>query len=113
MRGEYDNNLKWPFKGEVRVQLLNQRGDKRHFERKLLNLSTCTEGDFDRKIVAQVVGRERAERGRGHPQFIANTKLGYNPAEDCQVFHEGMSQQHSKKECVVLTCTHGLLCPIK
>ena len=20
---------------------------------------------------------------------------------------------HSKKECVVLTCTHGLLCPIK
>ena len=82
MRGEYDNNLKWPFKGEVRVQLLNQRGDKRHFERKLLNLSTCTEGDFDRKIVAQVVGREIAERGRGHPQFIANTKLGYNPAED-------------------------------
>ena len=25
----------------------------------------------------------------------------------------GMWLLHSKKECVVLTCTHGLLCPIK
>ena len=26
MRGEFDDRLKWPLKGEIKVQLLNQRG---------------------------------------------------------------------------------------
>ena len=38
----------------------------------------------------------------GSVQHQFNTKVKATP-----------SLQHSKKECVVLTCTHGLLCPIK
>ena len=30
MRGEYDNELEWPFEGDIRVELLNWRADKNH-----------------------------------------------------------------------------------
>ena len=30
MRGEYDNELEWPFEGDIRVELLNWREDKNH-----------------------------------------------------------------------------------
>ena len=83
MRGVYDDNLKWPFKGEVRVQLLNQRGDKGHIEKVLLELDYSRDG-FDMNAYARVVGRERAEKGRGHPKLIPHYDLGYRPAEDCQ-----------------------------
>ena len=84
MRGEYDDNLKWPFKGEVRVQLLNQRGDKGHIEKALLQLSDYSRHDFDVSLYERVVGREIAKKGMGHSRFIAHTDLAYNPAKDCQ-----------------------------
>ena len=33
MRGEYDNELEWPFEGDIRVELLNWRADKNHHSR--------------------------------------------------------------------------------
>ena len=32
MKGEYDANLSWPFKGNVTVQILNWSSDNHHFE---------------------------------------------------------------------------------
>ena len=32
MRGEFDDQLKWPFRGDVTVQLLNQEEDENHIE---------------------------------------------------------------------------------
>ena len=31
MRGEYDDELEWPFEGDIRVELLNWRADKNHY----------------------------------------------------------------------------------
>ena len=33
MCGEYDDDLPWPFRGDVSIQLLNQRRDKGHEEK--------------------------------------------------------------------------------
>ena len=33
MCGEYDDDLPWPFRGDVTIQLLNQRRDKGHEEK--------------------------------------------------------------------------------
>ena len=30
MRGEFDSDLKWPFRGDITIQLLNQLEDKEH-----------------------------------------------------------------------------------
>ena len=33
MRGEYDDRLVWPFRGDITIQLVNQKSDREHFER--------------------------------------------------------------------------------
>ena len=33
MRGEFDDLLKWPFRGDITIQLLNQEEDKDHIEK--------------------------------------------------------------------------------
>ena len=32
MRGEHDKKLKWPFRGDVTIQLLNQKENQEHME---------------------------------------------------------------------------------
>ena len=76
MQGEYDDNLKWPFKGKVRVQLLNQRMSNVH------TVERTTTYDNETNAI-RVVGRQRG-KGWGHSQFIPHTDLAYNPDKDCQ-----------------------------
>ena len=33
MRGEYDDRLVWSFRGDITIQLVNQKSDQEHFER--------------------------------------------------------------------------------
>ena len=48
MAGEYDNdNLKWPFHGEVTVQLLNQRNNGNHYESSLIEADDYLLDEFD------------------------------------------------------------------
>ena len=77
MRGEYDDNLKWPFQGKVTVQLLNQRMSNIH------TVEQTTTFDNENNAI-RVVGRERAEEGWGGALFIAQSDLAYNPARNCQ-----------------------------
>ena len=33
MRGEYDSMLKWPFRGDITIQLVNHNNDQDHNEK--------------------------------------------------------------------------------
>ena len=79
MRGEFDDNLKWPFQGGVTVAMLNQLEDGNHTT-ETIRFTTTTEA----KYVGRVTGRERAPSGLGSPTFIAHTDLDYNPVKNCQ-----------------------------
>ena len=68
-RGEYDDQLKWPFRGAITIQLLNQSRDDGHREKTLTYYDT----DED-EYAGRVVGKERAT-GLGYPKFIAHTEL--------------------------------------
>ena len=76
MRGEFDNYLKWPFRGEVTVQLLNQIEDKGHHEKTLDFANGTPDSCADR-----VTASERAASW-GRPQFISHRALNYN--KNCQ-----------------------------
>ena len=78
MRGEYDEQLKWPFRGLVKIKLLNERGDHNHFE-------GIIEYDDDTPLVnsGQVTDREKGT-GWGIPLFIDNSKLLFNQSLDCE-----------------------------
>ena len=70
MRGEYDNELEWPFVGDIRVELLNWREDKNHHSH------VC---DFNRYTDPGVVSRltidQEIATGLGNSHFISHTDL--------------------------------------
>ena len=78
MRGDDDDNLKWPFKGTIKVSLLNQLEDGQHHTSQLwlpdIPKDTCSE---------RVTGKERAAKGCGHHQFISHQDL-QTVGKNCQ-----------------------------
>jgi TNF receptor-associated factor 4 len=59
MHGEFDSQLEWPFRGDVTVQLLNQREDDHHYPRISLRFGATP------TVAARVTSEGRAERGLG------------------------------------------------
>ena len=50
MRGEYDESLKWPFRGDITVQLLNQVGDDGHHA-DVIRVTDCVQDKFGMRVV--------------------------------------------------------------
>ena len=79
MRGEFDNDLKWPFRGDITIQLLNQLKDEGHCEK---TISFTDKATPDRNA-GRVTTKERA-CGWGYDKFIPHTELTFNHAKYCQ-----------------------------
>ena len=58
MKGPFDDHLKWPFRGEITIQIVNQDGDHDHVE---MTIPYTDETDDD--VAARVTGKERADEG--------------------------------------------------
>ena len=75
MKAEFDDHLKWPFRGEITVQLVNQKEGGKNLEKKPLELTdydACV-GSFQRVTEGDI-----ASKGWGFSKFISHTDL-YNP----------------------------------
>ena len=71
MRGEYDNELKWPFEGDIRVELLNWRADDNHHSG-----TTPFNRYYDPNgIYSHIVTNQEIAPGLGMPRFISHTDL--------------------------------------
>ena len=68
MKGDYDEQLKWPLQGKFTIELLSQDGDEGHSE--ILDFKNASD-----KSSSRVVDTERAKSGRGRHTFIRHTKL--------------------------------------
>jgi len=79
MRGEFDDYLKWPFRGCVVIQLCNQLQDKFHHGH-TIDFNETT----DANIISRVTSGEKAERGWGPPTLIPHSDLNFNPINNCQ-----------------------------
>ena len=77
MRGPYDDHLKWPFRGEITVQIVNQAGDHSHVE-KTIPYNDKTPDD----ISGRVVDKERDDGWGFH--FLPLTDLEYNTKNKTQ-----------------------------
>ena len=78
MKGEFDSHLKWPFRGEITVELVNQKEGGVNYERK--PVSNADDADKRDKHFQRVTVEERGS-GWGLPQFISQADL-YKPEED-------------------------------
>ena len=80
MQGDNDDNLKWPFRGTIKVSLLNQLEDGQHYTKQLWSpdddLSECASG--------RVTKGERADKGWGKAHFVSHQDLTYCSDRNCQ-----------------------------
>ena len=72
MRGEYDDNLAWPFRGDVRLHLVNCKAEERHVVG-TIHFNDSTPDD----TAGRVMERKRAPFGWCLSQFISHSALGY------------------------------------
>ena len=77
MKGPFDD-LKWPFRGDITIQIVNQDGDHDHVEK------TIHYNDKTRENYAGRVTDKARARGWGKHKFLAHTDLGYNAARKTQ-----------------------------
>ena len=98
MRGKNDDNLSWPFRGEVTFTLLNQLEDKNHFTH-----TTKYPEDKDDGGNRRVVDTERS-KGYGYSSFIAHDRLGHNAAKN---------RQYLKDDCLYFRITTKTSDPVK
>ena len=73
MKGEYDEYLKWPFRGDIVILLLSQTNDEKHLTKILPMDDRATD-----IIAGRVITGERCPNGRGFTQFIHHRDLQPN-----------------------------------
>ena len=78
-QGPCDDHLKWPFRGEITIQIVDQAGDHSHVEMTIPFNDKTPEPSAGR-----VIDKERAEKGWGFYKFLAHTDLEYNGAKNTQ-----------------------------
>ena len=88
MRGDFDSHLKWPFRGNVTVQLVNQLEDKEHSTRTIPY--TDTTPDYGAARVTD--GEQSHSQGLGMPEFLPHSKLGLSVANN---------RQYLKDDCLI------------
>ena len=80
MKGEFDSHLQWPFKGEITVELVNQKEGGKNYKNKPVMHTAADSIEYDESF-QRVTEGEIAELGWGYDTFIAHTDL-YKPEED-------------------------------
>ena len=79
LAGEFDDQLKWPFYGQVGIRMLNQVADRDHVERTLLDASSYSKEGFHLKMVDRVMGNSTPSVwGCGSFMPIKNLHLNRN-----------------------------------
>ena len=85
VRGEYDDQLLWPFRGDILVQLLNQTTDKDegHHE-DVIHYNNSTPNKYAGKKITPFLNSRNP--GWGHAKFISNRNLKKYLKDDCLKF---------------------------
>ena len=76
MKGKNDDNLPWPFTGEIIITLLNQLADRNHCTDKA---SFSQDSETSRRVVTS----ERASRGYELRKFLPHNRLAHDAAKNC------------------------------
>ena len=79
MRGEYDDDISWPFRRAITLQMINQRADKGHVD-ETIYFDDRTPG----AIGGQVSKSEEVSDSWGTSDFVSHAALHYNKQESTE-----------------------------
>ena len=71
MQGEFDNELKWPFRGTITIQLLNQKRDEVNPHYTVVHFDQHTKAN----VASRVFDENRATSGQGMLKYVAHADL--------------------------------------
>ena len=80
VRGEFDSHLRWPFRGNITIQLLNQLENRQHWAVTI----PYTNGTSEASAASRRVTDGERSLGRGKPKFIPHSALGLSVASNRQ-----------------------------
>ena len=83
MRGNLDDSLRWPFQGNLIIQLINRLDDQEHYTA-TLDFSDA-DSDYSNRVTT---GGERNPNGSGIIKFLPHSELGCNPAKNRQFLQD-------------------------
>ena len=83
LHGEYDAGLRWPFRGTVVVQLLNQLSNDNHHDH-VFDYSQASDSESQR-----VTNGERSSNKIPSSPRLPLTALEYNSSKKCQYLRNG------------------------
>lgn len=86
MRGEYDEQLEWPFRGTIYIELLNQLEDDNHHEENV-TFSTSDSKNYNIRVKKGSMGIT----GLGKSKFINQSELGLKMT---------LKRQYLKDDCL-------------
>ena len=78
MQGLFDEGLKWPFRGDVTIQVVNLARDNDHHE-----MTVNYTDETPDSSAAKVTDKERSTSW-GKYQFLSHSLLGYNAARNTE-----------------------------
>lgn len=84
--------FRWPFRGNITIQLLNQRRNEGHFAETVVFTHDTTQ-----EVAGRVQHGEVAESGLGIPKFIPHSQLGYNATKNIQYLQNSCLRFHVSK----------------
>ena len=84
VKGPFDDHLKWPFRGEITIQIVNQDGDHDHVEMTIPYNDKTPDANAGR-----VTDKNRSQLW-GFYTFLAHANLGYNSAKKTQYGKDGV-----------------------
>ena len=91
MKGQYDNNLKWPLVGTFQIELLNQKMDKEHYANNPIKFTANTASTITARVGSKETD-EMAFEGLGRSKFITHEDLK-KETDTCQ---------YLKDDCIFL-----------
>ena len=90
MKGENDDKLTFPFRGDILVQIVNWRENKRHVEQLIeFNKETDPRGDYGARVTGLagfLSGRQY--RGYGFPDFLSHEFLEFDESRNTQYVND-------------------------
>ena len=79
LKGEFDAQLQWPFKGVVTIELVNQKEQGKNYVIDIVEESSHLERDYD-DIFSKLTRGERSREGWGFTEFMSHRDL-YKPRD--------------------------------
>ena len=85
MRGDHDNNLKWPFEGDIIIELLNWNENGHHYRGEIISFNRISDSDI---CASRVNDREYSPGACGVLSFISHSSLLHNPATNTEYLQD-------------------------